>query len=61
MASLPALPSLMTLRRRDDDIPTAAHLAAQVDAKLRLARRLRDEDEARRMTSVAPPSTRVPR
>jgi hypothetical protein len=58
MASLPALPSLTTLRRKSDNNPSASHLAAQVDAKLRLARRLRDEDEARRGTSVAPPSSR---
>lgn len=58
MASLPALPSLASLRRKHDTAPSAADLAAEVDAKLRLARRLRDEDEARRTTSVAPPTSR---
>jgi hypothetical protein len=59
MASLPALPSLGTLlRTKDDNNPSAADLAAQVDAKLTLARRLRDEDQARRTTSIAPPSRR---
>jgi hypothetical protein len=58
MASLPALPSLAALRRKHDNNPTADDLAAEVDAKLTLARRLRDEDEARRATSVAPPSAR---
>jgi hypothetical protein len=55
MASLPALPSLAALRRKDDNIPSATDLAAQVDAKLKLARRLHAEDQARRATSVAPP------
>jgi hypothetical protein len=59
MASLPALPSFSTLRRKRDESPSAEALAAQVDAKLTLARRLRDEDAARRATSVAPPSTRI--
>jgi hypothetical protein len=58
MASLPALPAFASLRRKNDNNPSASDLAAQVDAKLRLARRLRDEDEARRGTSVAPPSSR---
>ncbi|MCW2984218.1 MAG: hypothetical protein JWR63_1788 [Conexibacter sp.] len=59
MASLPALPSLGTLlRTKDDNNPSATDLAAQVDAKLTLARRLRDE-EARRRTSIAPPSRRA--
>jgi hypothetical protein len=53
MASLPALPSL---RRPKPETPTAAELAARVDHKLTLARRLRDEDLARRTTSVAPPA-----
>jgi hypothetical protein len=56
MASLPALPSLAALRRKHDDTPSDADLAAEADAKLRLARRLQAEDEARRATSVAPPS-----
>jgi len=55
MASLPALPSLAAIRRKDDDAPSAADLAAQVDAKLELARRLHAEDQARRSTSIAPP------
>jgi hypothetical protein len=54
MASLPALPSLAALRRKDAN-PTAEDLAAQVDAKLKLARRLHAEDQARRETSIAPP------
>lgn len=58
MASLPALPSLAALRRKDDTPPSAADLAAQVDAKLKLARRLHAEDQARRATSVAPPGLR---
>jgi hypothetical protein len=53
MASLPALP---TLRRTNTDTPSPQDLAAQGDAKLNLARRLRDEDQARRTTSVAPPA-----
>jgi hypothetical protein len=57
MASLPALPSFTSLRRKPDDT-TATDLAAQVDAKLTLARRLHAEDAARRATSVAPPSSR---
>jgi hypothetical protein len=57
MASLPALPSFATLRRAANN-PTATDLAAQVDAKLTLARRLRAEDAARRATSVAPPASR---
>ena len=36
--------------------PEATRLAAEVDAKLQLARRLREEDAARRTTSIAPPS-----
>jgi hypothetical protein len=59
MASLPALPSLAGLRRAKHDAATAEELAAQVDAKLRLARRLQAEDHARRATSVAPPSLRA--
>jgi hypothetical protein len=52
MASLPALPSIGTLSRtKNDNKPSAT----QVDAKLTLARRLRDEDQARRASSVAPP------
>jgi hypothetical protein len=60
MASLPALPSLATLRRAKSasESPSAEDLAAQVDAKLRLARRLHAEDEARRTTSIAPPPPR---
>lgn len=58
MASLPALPSLAALRRKHDNNPSASDLASAVDAKLRLARRLQAEDEARRATSVAPPSSR---
>jgi hypothetical protein len=56
MASLPALPSLAPLRRAKADTPTPQDLVAQVDAKLTLARRLHDEDRARRTTSVAPPA-----
>ncbi len=56
MASLPALPSFASLRRKHEDTTSAEDLAAQVDAKLRLARRLRDEDQARRATTIAPPS-----
>jgi hypothetical protein len=59
MASLPALPSFGGLRRLDTDTATATDLAAQVDAKLSLARRLRAEDAARRSTSIAPPSTPI--
>lgn len=55
MASLPALPSLAALRRKDDISSSATDLAAQVDAKLKLAHRLHAEDQARRATSVAPP------
>jgi hypothetical protein len=58
MASLPALPSLASLRRKDDTNSAASDFAAEADAKLRLARRLRDEDAARRTTSVAPPPSR---
>jgi hypothetical protein len=59
MASLPARPSLGTLRlTKSDNKPSASDLAAQVDAKLTLARRLRDEDQARRASSVAPPLSR---
>ncbi len=58
MASLPALPSLAALRRKHDDHRTADDLAAEADAKLRLARRLQAEDAARRATSVAPPPSR---
>jgi hypothetical protein len=53
MASLPTLPSL---RHTKAEPPSASALAAQVDAKLSLARRLHDEDQARRTTSVAPPA-----
>ena len=53
MASLPALPSLSLSKSGKN--PSAEYLAAQVEAKLRLARRLRDEDQARRLTSIAPP------
>jgi hypothetical protein len=59
MSSLPAVPSLARLRRRQDGDVTAVALAAQVDAKLSLARRLRDEDQARTTTSIAPPSTPI--
>jgi hypothetical protein len=61
MASLPALPTFGGLRRhpQHDEAATAAKLAAGIDAKLSLARRLRDEDVARRSTSVAPPSTAI--
>jgi hypothetical protein len=59
MASLPALPSFGRLRRDKHDAATATELVAQVDAKLTLARRLRDEDQARRATSVAPPSQQI--
>ena len=55
MAALPALPSFGAMIRAKSDSPTAAELVAQVDAKLDLARRLRDEDAARRTTSIAPP------
>lgn len=58
MASLPALPSLAALRRKHEDAPSAEDVAAQADVKLRLAHRLHAEDEARRSTSVAPPSQR---
>jgi hypothetical protein len=54
MASLPVLPTLGL--RRPPTPKTASDLAADVDAKLRLAKRLRDEDAARRLSSVAPPS-----
>ena len=53
MASLPAL-----RRTKQAHLPTASQLAAQVDTKLTLARRLRDEDLARRTTSIAPPRSR---
>jgi hypothetical protein len=57
MASLPApLPTFGGLRRAKAAAPSAATLAANVDAKLRLAQRLRDEDAARRATSIAPPT-----
>jgi hypothetical protein len=59
MASLPALPSFATLRATKSETPSASDLAAQVDAKLILARRLHDEDQARRTTSVAPPARRA--
>jgi hypothetical protein len=59
MASLPTLPSLATLRRAKSETPSASDLAAQVDAKLTLARRLHDEDRARRTTSIAPPARRA--
>lgn len=58
MASLPALPSLATLRRKHDDRPSTADVTAAADVKLRLARRLAAEDDARRSTSVAPPPAR---
>jgi hypothetical protein len=56
MASLPALSVFgrhATAKVADLD---ATRLAADVDAKLTLARRLREEDAARRATSIAPPS-----
>jgi hypothetical protein len=57
MASLPVLPAMLSRRHTKADAdPEATRLAAEVDAKLKLARRLRDEDAARRTTSVAPPS-----
>jgi hypothetical protein len=49
MASLPSLPHLKT-----DNNPSPA----KADTKLSLARRLRDEDQSRRTTSVAPPASR---
>jgi hypothetical protein len=55
MASLPAI-STFARRHARADAPEATRLAAEVDAKLTLARRLRDEDAARRPTSIAPPS-----
>jgi hypothetical protein len=57
MASLPVLPTLAGLRPPSKP---AADLAAgvDVDVKLRLARRLRAEDAARRTTSTAPPGPR---
>lgn len=55
MASLPAISSFSG---RKASPASAAALAAQMDAKLTLARRLRAEDAARRTTSVAPPSAR---
>jgi hypothetical protein len=58
MASLPALPSFAALRRKHDDAPTDADLTSEADTKLRLARRLAAEDDARRSTSVAPPASR---
>jgi hypothetical protein len=59
MASLPALPAMLTRRHtKATEDPEATRLAAEVDAKLNLARRLRDEDAARRTTSVAPPAFR---
>jgi hypothetical protein len=58
MASLPALPSFAALRRKHDDTKSDHDLASEADTKLRLAQRLAAEDEARRTTSVAPPSAR---
>jgi hypothetical protein len=55
MASLPALSALARRAPKPAD-RDAARLAADVDAKLDLARRLREEDAARRATSIAPPS-----
>jgi hypothetical protein len=55
MASLPAISSFARRPASTQD-PEATRLAADVDAKLKLARRLRDEDAARRTTSIAPPS-----
>jgi hypothetical protein len=57
MASLPALPTLGGLRRTHRDAAAGPdHPEPQAaDAKLRLARRLRAEDAARRATSVPPP------
>jgi hypothetical protein len=59
MASLPALPAVLARRHEKAADPEAARLAAEVDAKLQLARRLREEDAARRTTSIAPPSRPV--
>jgi hypothetical protein len=58
MASLPAI-STFARRHTKADEPEATRLAAEVDTKLKLARRLRDEDAARRTTSIAPPSRPV--
>ncbi|WP_027004975.1 hypothetical protein [Conexibacter woesei] len=55
MASLPAISSFARRPARAQE-PEATRLAAEVDAKLQLARRLREEDAARRSTSIAPPS-----
>jgi hypothetical protein len=58
MASLPAISRFPLARRpRHGAAALDARRPAEVegDAKLRLARRLRDEDRARRTTSVAPP------
>lgn len=60
MASLPALPHVgRKTIKADEPEPEATRLAAEVDAKLTLARRLRAEDAARRSTSIAPPSRRI--
>jgi hypothetical protein len=48
------MPALGRRTAKADD-PDAVRLAAEVDAKLTLARRLREEDAARRVTSIAPP------
>jgi hypothetical protein len=57
MASLPAVPRFSLPRRSKTAADLDARLPTEVegDAKLRMARRLRDEDRARRTTSVAPP------
>jgi hypothetical protein len=55
MAALPSLPTFGAMIRAKSAKPDAADHAAAVDAKVDLARRLRDEDAARRLTSVAPP------
>jgi hypothetical protein len=58
MASLPALPTAFGRRHVKAQDAEATRLAAEVDAKLQLARRLREEDASRRATSVAPPAFR---
>jgi hypothetical protein len=58
MASLPVLPVAFARRHAKHEDAEATRLAADVDAKLQLARRLREEDAARRATSVAPPTFR---
>jgi hypothetical protein len=53
MASLPTLPSLGP--RFTSVVALAPQPTASIDRKLRVARQLRDADQARRTTSIAPP------